>query len=149
MNTPKQDCEHLMQDILPLAKRMLADHGEFYPYGGMLRADREIVHVGAQEKGTDMPASRTLIDILQRHFREEAASNTIIASCLVFDVRIRRPGTSDKVDAIQVNLDHITDYSVEVIFPYGLEHGRLIVDEPFAQAGDGLIFGRTSNSDSV
>lgn len=146
MPTPKQDCELLMREMLPLAKRMLADHGEFYPYGGMMRADREIVHAGAQEKGTDMPASRTLIDILQQHFREESASGAIIASCLIFDVRIKPPGAADKLDAIQVNLDHVVDYSVEVIFPYRLEHGSLIIDEPFAQAGDGSIFDRSSSS---
>lgn len=132
-----------MQEMLPLAKKMLADHGEFYPYGGVLCTDREIVHLGAKESETDMPASRILIEILQRHFQEQATSGAIMASCLVFDVRIRRPGTEDKVDAIQLNLDHRNDYSVEVIFPYRVKDGELVLDQPFAQAGDGMVFART------
>ncbi|HBJ83081.1 MAG TPA: hypothetical protein DDZ88_04245 [Verrucomicrobiales bacterium] len=147
MNTPKQDCEQLMREFMPLAKQMLVAHGEFYPYGGVMRSDGSIVHLGAKEPGTDHPASRTLIEILQSHFRERAASNDIMASCLIFDVRIARPGSQDKTDAIQVNLDHQADYSVEVIFPYHLEQGAVTLDAPFAQTGAAQVFSKSPVED--
>ena len=43
----KQDSETLTNAILPLAERMLTEHGEFYPFGGYMKPDGAIVHVGA------------------------------------------------------------------------------------------------------
>lgn len=143
MPTPKQDCELLMREMLPLAKQMLADHGEFYPYGGMMRADREIVHVGAQEAGNDHPPSQPLIQTLQDYFRDQARSGGIIASCIIFDVLIKKPDGDQKRDAIQVNLDHRDDYSVEVVFPYQLGQNSISLEDPFAQVGNAQIFTKT------
>lgn len=143
MPTPKQDCELLMREMLPFAKRMLSDHGEFYPYGGMMRPDREIVHVGAQEAGNDHPSSKSLVQSLQDYFRDQATSSGIIASCIIFDVLIKKPGGDQKRDAIQVNLDHRDDYSVEVVFPYRLGQSSVSLEDPFAQQGDARIFTKT------
>lgn len=138
--SPKEQCEALMCEVLPIAKRMLTDDGEFYPYGGVMNEDGSITHVSAKEEGTDHPKSSTLIDILNTRFKEAAAAQQIRASAVVFDVLIKPPGGSEKVDAIQVNLDHRSDYSVEVLFPYSISDGKLLYGQPFAQQGDKLIF---------
>ncbi|MBE7493749.1 MAG: hypothetical protein HS117_02270 [Verrucomicrobiaceae bacterium] len=144
MTTPKQDCERLMDEMLPLAKQMLVTHGEFYPYGGMMRTDGSIIHIGAQESGNEHPASSALVEMLRGHFHEQATTHAIIASCLIFDVLIARPGGNTKTDAIQVNLDHRADYSVEVVFPYRLEGEKVVLDVPFAQAGTAQVFTKPS-----
>lgn len=128
-----------MREALPFAKQMLAQNGEFYPYGVTLGLDGNVTHVSAQGK-TDHPASKELIDVLVANFQEEAAGKRIKASAIVFDVLIKLPEKDRKVDAIQVNLDHSEDYSVEVLFPYSMEQGRLSYDSPFAQMGSNLIF---------
>lgn len=33
--TPKQDCEVLMNELVPFARSMLAEHGEFFPFGAI------------------------------------------------------------------------------------------------------------------
>jgi hypothetical protein len=80
-----------MKEILPIAKRMLAESGEFYPYGGITKIDGSIVHVTAQEKGTMRPKSKMLIDILRKEYQRQAMNREIVACALVFDVRIRQP----------------------------------------------------------
>jgi light-regulated signal transduction histidine kinase (bacteriophytochrome) len=138
--TPKQEAEELMNDLLPLAKRMLSEHGEFYPYGGYMDRIGKIVHVGAQLEGTNKPESRPLIEILRDDFRKLAALEKCKATAVIFDVRIMPPGAVEKSDAIQVCLDHLENYSAEVFFPYRISDGEVVYGAVFAQRGDGLIF---------
>jgi hypothetical protein len=46
---PQEDVEKLRSEALPIAKRMLEDSGEFFPYGAYIKPGGEIVHVGAVE----------------------------------------------------------------------------------------------------
>lgn len=55
--TAKQEAEQLLNDVLPFAKRMLAEFGEFHPFGGMLTSAGELVQVGA-DVGKDLPSGR-------------------------------------------------------------------------------------------
>jgi hypothetical protein len=56
--TPKQEAEGLMNELVPLAKTMLKEHGEFYLYGAGLKA-----------QGRDKPESKPLIEILRNNFK--------------------------------------------------------------------------------
>ena len=74
MTDPKADAESLLRDVFPFGNQMLERHGEFYPYGGFMRADGSIVHVGAKHPSTDRPPAASLLDILKedlRHFSEK------------------------------------------------------------------------------
>jgi hypothetical protein len=139
--TPKQEAEDLMNELVPLAKTMLKEHGEFYPYGAGLKGDGSIVHIGAKIKGVDKPESKPLIDILRKDFRWAAKEGVYKAVGVVFNVVVPLPGTNEKSDAIQICLDHLSGYSAEVFFPYKrLPGGRMEYGRVFAQNGDGLIF---------
>ncbi|WP_395738856.1 hypothetical protein [Prosthecobacter sp.] len=138
-----------MREVLPLAKRMLAENGEFYPYGGITKLDGSIVHVGAREEDTDHPTPTTLVKILRKEFQAQAANQEIEACAIVFDVLIRPPNETEKVDAIQVNLDHKGHYSVEVLFPYLIADGAVTYRTPFAQEGDYSIFGTKENAQAT
>jgi len=141
MATPKQEAEGLMNELLPLAKRMLAEHGEFFPYGGFIQQDGSITHLGAELKGNEQPDSKSLINLLAARFRAGAAEGIYRATAIVFNVRITPPGESGKTDAIQVNLDQESGYSAQVLFPYTIaSDGRLQLGRVFAQRGDNQIF---------
>ena len=43
----KQDAERLVNEVVPVAKRMLEDYGDFFPYGAYIKPSGEIVHIGA------------------------------------------------------------------------------------------------------
>ncbi len=139
---PKQECEQLLNSVLPVAKLMLKDHGEFYPYGGYMEPDGQIVHCGAKDESTDHPLSMDLIEVLRNTFREMALSNRCKAVALICDVRVSSPGSSEKRDAIQASLDHVDGYSVKVFFPYLVLNGQVVYGESYACRGDNDIFGK-------
>lgn len=139
---PKQEAEVLVNELLPLAKRMLSEFGEFYPYGGYMKLDGEIVHVGARDPKTDHPKSKNLIRILKKSLSEIARNGQAKAIAIVFDVRISLPNSRDKTDAIQVYVEHAGNYSAEVFFPYRVANKEVILEEAFAQEGEYEFFGR-------
>lgn len=136
----KKESERLMNDVLPLAKKMLREYGEFYPYGGYIKCDGSIVHVGAADPETDHPGSQDLIYILRNSFQEMARNRQCRAVVIVFDVAVKTPHSDQKSDAIQVCVDHVDGYSVEVFFPYQIEGGEIVYGSVFAQEGDHKIF---------
>ena len=139
MSDPKTDVETLMNSALPFAERMLSEYGEFLPYGEAMRANGEIVSVGASS-GDEHPPSQDLIDILKNGYRESAQSGEYKATALVYDIRTIPPSSSEKIDAVAVALDHVDDYSVVVIFPYTLEGTDVSFRKAFAQKGQADIF---------
>lgn len=142
MPTPREDAEALMNDLLPFAKKMLSEHGEFQPFGGVMEISGKIIREGATT-GEYRSKSKDLIEILRNAHIEAARAGTIRASAIVYDVLIVPPGREAKQDAISVELDHRDDYSVVVHFPYSIDiEGSLRVEKPFAGAGSDLIFPR-------
>ncbi len=83
MTSPRNQAEALMNDLLPFAKQMLAQHGEFYPYGGFMRSDGSIVHVGAKHPATRHPRSADLLQILKEGLRENAEDEKMIAAAIL------------------------------------------------------------------
>jgi hypothetical protein len=138
--TAKQESEVLLHGLLPLAKRMLNEYGEYYPYGGYIDCEGKIVEVGVERPGTDHPNSRDLIYILKKTFREIASTNKCRAVAIVFNVTVSPPGSDLKVDAIQVCLEHMNGYSAEVFFPYSIANGEVTFGDAFAQQGQSDIF---------
>jgi hypothetical protein len=58
MDSPKAECEILMNSVLPFAKQMLDRYGEFYPYGGAMRADGQLTSVAGYD-GREPPRPLT------------------------------------------------------------------------------------------
>jgi hypothetical protein len=137
----KEESELLLNDVLPLAERMLREHGEFYPYAGYMKPDGELVAVGAALEGTHHPASRDLIDTLRNSLRDLARSKKCKAVAIVFDVAVTLPNSDRRSDAIQVSLDHVSGYSVDIFFPYQIVNANIVYAEKFAQQGSHEVFG--------
>ena len=142
--TPKLESEDLMNAMLPVAKRMLREYGEFFPYGGYMKPDGEIVHVGAKKPRTDRPKSKDLIAILENSFRELATQRKCKAVAIIYDVVAPPPNSNRQSNAIQVCLEHVDHYSVEVFFPYRIIEGEVVFEDIFAQAGKHRFFGQTT-----
>jgi hypothetical protein len=136
---PKADCEALMNAVLPFAEEMLSQHGEFFPFGGAMRANGEIVSVAGYE-GEEHPQSAEVIRLLKDGFIHAARKNEYIATALVYDVRVNVPSKEEKSDAIAVSLNHRDHYSIVVIFPYIITDGKLDIGATFAQQGEADIF---------
>ena len=140
--TPKMECEELMEGVLPVAEKTLADQGGFFPYGGAMLADGRIEMVAASD-GDEHPPSERLIDMLVDAFRAAAEQSKYRATAIVYDVKVIPPGATEKTDAILVRLDHVSGYSVQILFPYRLGTGReILFGRTFATAGLASIFPR-------
>lgn len=131
-----------MNALVPFAQQMLSKYHEFYPFGGTMSVDGKIAQVGSST-GEEHPASQPLIDLLEKGFRDGAKRHLYKATAIVVDVRMIPPGKKEKQDAVEVRLDHVSGYTVRVVFPYALSpKGDLKFEAPFAMPGDGKIFGR-------
>lgn len=138
MQQGKQESQQLMDAVLPFAQQMLTEHGEFFPYGGAMNSAGEIISVTAYEGNENLPSSE-LIEFLNKAFRGAAAKKEYKATALVYDVRISLP-SGEPSDAIALNLDHESGYSVIVLLPYTLSNGKLEFGQIAAQKGKGSIF---------
>ena len=135
--SPKDDSTKLMNAVAPFAKKMLAEQGEFRPFGGYMLADGRIVDVGLDlEK---QPSAADAVSILQSRFKEMAGRGEAIAFAVVYMVNIKCPD-GIRSDAIQVNLDHGQGYSAEVLYPYVIQNGAVVYGKMFAQAGESAMF---------
>jgi hypothetical protein len=144
MMTPKQETERLMNAMLPLAEKMLRQHGEFYPYGGYMARDGTIVDVGAGDPDTDRPSSRDLVYGLRTALEELARTKKCKAAAIVLNVSVNLSGTNRKSDAIQICVEHEDGYSAEVFFPYQILNDDIVYGDTFAQEGKCEIFSHDS-----
>jgi len=140
--TPKEECEELMNALLPMVKKLLSEHGEFFPVGGTMQADGSIAFVSTYD-GDEHPPSQKVIDSLIEAFRAGAMDRKYKATALIYDIRTVPPGATEKTDAVAVRLDHVSGYSVLVVFPYRLSPVReVIFTPPFASKGPADIFSK-------
>jgi len=96
---------------------MLAKEGEFIPFGVSMDDAGEITLVSG-DVGSEHPASKNVIKVLQSSFHDSARKGKIKAAGVCMDVRIIPPGEERKTDAICVRLAHISGEAVEVFVPY-------------------------------
>lgn len=139
MSDPKADCEALMNSVLPFARQMLANQGEFFPFGGAMRPDGQIVSVESYD-GNERPKSADVIAQMKAGMIAAAREGEYKATAIVYDVRIKLPSTGEPSDAIAVSLNHRDNYSVIVLIPYRIDAGKLILGAALAQKGEADIF---------
>lgn len=137
--TPKAECENLMNQMLPIAEKMLIEHGEFYPYGGVLKKSGKTSIVDFYD-GQEHPLSKDVIRQIKEIFAHGAKTGEYNATVLIYDVKVLLPVTNKKSDAIAVSLNHRDNYSVIVLFPYELKDGQIIFGETFTKKGEYDIF---------
>lgn len=135
----RDDCERLLNATLPFAKKMLDEHGEFLPFGAEMRLNGEIVSIAGYD-GNEHPPSKDIIALLDDHFLTAASRREVIATALIYDVRVTPPDSTQSTDAVAIALDHQSGYTKDVYFPYRLDQGVVTLSEPFANEGQGRIF---------
>jgi hypothetical protein len=139
MTDPKEDCETLMNSVLPFAKQMLAAHGEFFPFGGAMRSNGQLVPIAGYD-GSEHPRSVDVIALMKKGFAAAAREGEYKATAIVYDVRVKLPSTGERSDAIAVSLNHRDNYSIVVLFPYKIDNGKLMLGDAFAERGEADIF---------
>ncbi len=135
----EEEAEFLMNQGLPFAEKMLADHGEFFPFGSVLYADGSATTVSPQDD-REQPPTTELLESLLDGIRTSAVAGTYKATAVFVNVRIEHPGDGKPVDAIHIGLEHQDGYCADVFFPYRRTEGRLELADSFATKREGRVF---------
>lgn len=136
----EDDCNKLLNIVLPAAKQLLENRGEFSPFGAALKSNGEIVFLGGYgepEHSGDLDQRKAFWD----GFRAGVLSGEYRATARTYPaVDIESPSTGEKSAAVMVALDHRDQYSVAAFFLYQIENGKFILAESFTVKGGGDLF---------
>jgi hypothetical protein len=116
----QDDLDRLVNVALPFAQQMLAEHGEFFPYGIVVENSGEVRMVAAGSGELEHPASTVVLQNLIDHLRSERDGLRAIA--LVSDV------CSRDSDSVKVELEHSDGHALVVVLPYKTKRLRRGVD---------------------
>jgi hypothetical protein len=129
-----------MNAVIPFAEEMLTKQGEFYPFGGALGPDGEVVSIGVAGDDEHPPSADVIRD-LKAALVSGARDGKYVATAIAFDARIAMPNTGERSDAVAIALDHVEDYSIVVYIPYKIRSGAPEFGNPIAESGAAEIFG--------
>ncbi|WP_336986124.1 hypothetical protein [Altererythrobacter aquiaggeris] len=135
----EDETNQLVDDGIGFAEDLLVKHGEFLPYGMVMKLDGATQFVAA-DTGEEQPASQDAIDALRAIFQTMAKDGAIRCSAVFHDVKTKLPDSGEDADAIAAAIDHIDDYSVTVLYPYQVMGEQVGYAPCFAVAGKGGIF---------
>ncbi len=141
MSDAQMEAEELVNAMLPHAEGMLAAHGEFFPFGGVMTVNGNIEALAVSEEYRDSSVE-AIVEELKSRLRKGADTNAYRATALVFPIQAQLPGTGNDTDAVAISLDHLKDFSVVLIIPYELSGGAVEFGEAVAQQGEHAIFQR-------
>jgi hypothetical protein len=111
------DLNQLLDSLLPLAERMLAERGDFPPFGGIMNQAGEIVAVGARD-GEEHPPSQKVLELMTQTLRQRTRSGQLRAVGICYDGCTIPPGQTEKCDAVCASLEHQSGEAVNLILPY-------------------------------
>lgn len=114
--TPKEQCETLLDKLLPFAENQMKKYREFYPFAAVLLED-DSVELTASYDGNERPESQAVLEDLKQIHKKLAGEGKIKASGIVWNAGMATPD-GKSTDAIIVSLEHKDDYSVIVGVPY-------------------------------
>src|SRR5580698_9894371 len=140
---PKDECDLLVNVVVPFARQMLSQHHGFFPFGATMSPSGSISRTETP-KGDHPP--KELVVLIEQSFVDGAQQGLYKATAVALDVKTVPPGKTERQNAVEVRLDHRDNYSVKVVFPYSYSpSGQLDFAPPFAVAGDKMIFASSAD----
>jgi hypothetical protein len=138
--SPKEESEGVLNVGLPFAQKMLVEHREFYPFAFARLGDGKVVAVATVES-QEHPKPQEIIEKLVTSLKAGVARGEYRASGVFMNARVKSPERGELVDAIQVNLEHIAGYCVDVYVPYSRDPaGKVTFGSVFASKRAGAVF---------
>lgn len=114
--TPKEQCEILLDKLLPFAEQQMRKYREFYPFAAVLLED-DTVELTETYDGNEHPEPKAVLEDLKQIHKKFAAEGKIKASGIVWNAGVNS-ADGKPIDAIIVSLEHKDSYSVIVGEPY-------------------------------
>lgn len=139
MMTPKEQCEILLDTLLPFAEDQMKKHREFYPFAAVMHTDDSLELTGSYD-GNEHPESKDVLEALKQIHKQLASDGKIKASGIVWNASVASADGKPS-DAIIVSLEHKDNYSVIVGEPYKIGlFKKVTFGQLFAMEGKQDIF---------
>ena len=135
----KEVAEGLLDALLPLAEDELLKQGGFYPYGGVLDLEGEVLAVMADVDDDGVDANDVIASLRER-FQEQAENEEINACGIFYEATVEDPDAEEMTDAIVAEIDVSDGYSIKICQMYELRDGECEFGNLFAMDGDREIF---------
>jgi len=134
----RRQARRLMNAGLPFAEKMLAEHGQFFPFGTVMLPDGLIRVVGAVENLEQPP--ETLYEQMLERMREGASDGSFRAAATFTNVAMRHPEDDRSIAAVHVALEHRDGYCVDIFFPIERRGDTVELGASFAGRRAGTFF---------
>jgi len=142
----KPDFQEMLDTALPFVKRMLAECGDFIPFGIRLPIAGKAEFMNA-DVGVEHPRSADVMLLLESTLKNEAEHGQIRGGAICFMGRVTRPGESTPVDVATFRMAHVSGEMLDVFLPYGIS-GDDHVTYSALFAAKGASFGLTRQQQS-
>ena len=116
VKTPKDECEDLLNEIMPAVNNLLIKNKEFYPVGAVMGKDGEISFT-AYASENEHPTSEEVLQELIKMHKQKAEEDVIKASAIAWNA-VGIGNTGKKSDMVAISLEHKDNYSVVIVEPY-------------------------------
>lgn len=124
MNPIPAELTDLLHYCHSLAKLLLDEQGEFYPFGTYL-SNENVITQRMFHDGDDFPLSTGLINIIKHDFDQQLAAGMIRGSAITYAARVTSSRYTELTDVIVVRLNQQHLKSAMLYYlPYRMaEHG--------------------------
>jgi hypothetical protein len=139
-NDAKEEVEAVLSMLVPAAIHLLEKNGGMFPIGAAMSPNGSVSAVAAFG-GDEHPSDQKVIDGLNDLLRAGARKGLYKASGIAIDGEVPLPGRSEKTSALVVRLEHVSGYSVRVVYPYQRHGGKITLGKTFAAKGTNDVFG--------
>ncbi|MCC9605765.1 hypothetical protein LOC68_21300 [Blastopirellula sp. JC732] len=112
----------ILRTLADFAQQQLEKHDGFLPFGASIKSNGSLA-LGAGYVDEDGGDPNVILDFVFRGLRKQAMAGEIRSGGYCMDVRVVLPGKTEKVDAIQVCVEHAEGHSIEVFIPYAKDDG--------------------------
>jgi hypothetical protein len=120
----REDANEVLNACATYAKRMLRRYGQFAPFGYRMNQDGNVVlEVVAQHDMPPEPAM--LLELLYGQLAERAKKGLLVAAGTASNVTLGKASDEGFVDAVMVEIEHRSGYSVQAYVPYRITGGQL------------------------
>lgn len=130
----KSEIEKIRDVIIAQAKYFLADAGEFYPFGSILKPNGNIVPIGVYLEN-DHPDSSEVLQILQNSIEVSLKNGEAIVAGIGLDVLYKPEGGLHKSDAIKIVIFTNEGHSLDYIVIYNKDGDNFTFGLPFLDDG--------------
>lgn len=114
----------LMDYCRLFAEQMLAQHGSFYPFGGIINRDGDL-EMRAAATGEDYPEIADILDLLTSLLRNELVQGKAVMTALAVNVNIPPQYEPSSPDGLRVTIE-TAGYALNVYVPYRLTRKGLL-----------------------